>query len=205
MSALQPLDMVNRMCARIGEIPPLSLDDDVPGGQAAQLIYNGLVEALVGIYPFSFARKWCQLPRLSAAPLGGWQYAFKLPPEALEPPFRITDRLTDPGRGFSAFTLNGGEVYSDSPELLAEVLVLPPPHIWSATFRECATVAGAAEYALARAADRNTWERLRVVAFGTPQENMRGGLMRVAISNDAQATPALALPSGGPLINAWRS
>lgn len=205
MPLLAPLDIVNAACALIGEDPLETLDGEA--GQAAALLYEEVSAFNLGVYQFSFARTIRQLARVSgAAPLSGWTYVFDLPPERVGPPLYVTDDVTDPDRRFNRYSLVDQTVHADSEPLYAMIKTSPPPTAWSATFRSVTVTALAAKLAFALASDRQTLETLTQVAYGSPMENFRGGQMRAAINEDAQATPPRKPNwANNPLDRAWRS
>lgn len=205
MALLQPLDIINAACNRIGEDPIQALDGE--DGEIAISAYEDTVAFNIGVYPFSFARTMRQLSRhANATPLSGWSHVFELPPERIGPPIYVTDDPTDPDRRFTRYSLVESTVHSDADPLYAMIKILPSPHLWSATFRSCTITAIASKLALALASDRQTMETLRVEAYGSPHENYRGGQMRAAITEDSQSTPPRKPDwSNNPLERAWRS
>jgi len=198
------LDIINAACALIGEDALQSFDGEA--GQAAHSIYEAAVNFNLGIYPFSFGKELHQLARVTGAtPLSGFTNVFDLPPDRLGPPIYVTDDATDPGRRFARFALVGDVVHCDADPLFAMIKILPAPHRWSATFRSCTITACAAQLAFSLASDRQTLETMNSLAYGSPIENFRGGQMRAAINEDAQATPPRRADWGNnPLTNSWR-
>jgi hypothetical protein len=207
MPLLLPLDIVNAACARIGEDALQSLEDETIAGQAVSLIYEELVGFNIAVYPFSFARKIQPLSRIAdAVPLSGWLYVFDLPAERIGPPIYVTDDITDPGRRFSRYSLVESQVHADCEPLHAQIKFLPSPNLWSATFRTVTITALASRLSFALASDRATMETLRNEAYGTPQDNFRGGQMRAAINEDSFSVPPRRQDrDNNPLTKAWRS
>lgn len=205
MSLLTDLDIVNAACALIGEDPMQSLDGEA--GAAAFLLHEEVSAFNFGVYQFSFARTLRQLARVDGAvPLSGWHNVFDLPPERVGPPLYVTDDITDPDRRFSRYSLVDAAVHCDADPLFAMIKIQPAPHLWSATFRSVTITALAAKLAFSLASDRQTMETLTQIAYGSSMENFRGGQMRAAINEDAQATPPRKPNwSNNPLERAWRS
>ncbi|MBZ9856757.1 hypothetical protein LB566_23475 [Mesorhizobium sp. CA13] len=205
MSLLQPLDIVNAACAVIGEDPLEAFDGEAGG--AAISIYEDVVGFNCGVYQFSFCRSLRQLSRVSdAVPLSGWTYVFDLPPERIGPPIYVTDDITSPDRRFNRYSLVDATVHASCEPLFAMIKIIPAPHLWSATFKSCTISAVAGRLAFSLAFDRATMESLTQVAYGSPIENFRGGQMRAAINEDAQATPPRKPDwSNNPFERAWKS
>lgn len=205
MPIQEPLDIINAACARIGEDPLQASDDE--GGQAAMLLYEEVVGFNLGVYSFSFSRTLRQLAKVTdAVPLSGWKFVFDLPPERNGPPIYVTDDVTDPDRRYSRYSLVDATVHSDADPLFAMIKFSPVPHLWSATFKTCTITALGARLAFALASDRATMETMLSEAYGPPSENGRGGQMRAAINEDAQATPPRKPDwKNNPFERAWRS
>lgn len=198
-----PIDVVADACAILGADAPPSFDADVPGGVAAEAIHRNVVGFLVGIYPFSWARRWFPLSRLAEADVVGFAYAYVLPAESLGPPLRLAEAPSNaPDLPSPPHLLAGSEIWSDAETLWAECKILPGPEAWSATFRLAAVTAIAGELAFALASDRTTRDQLRADAYGTREQGFRGGLLGAAIAEDARATPSRRLPWANPLLTA---
>lgn len=202
-------DIINAAYARIGEEPVQDFNDDLGGGQSALLIYEETVDFNLGLQPsgFSFSREVRQLTQLAnATTFTGFTYAFEIPRPRLGPPVYLTDDPSDPSRRYRDFILTGGQVQAQDTPLYAMIRFRPDPHQWSATFRSATITAIAAHLAFAIASDRPSRDDLLRLAYGTPQENFRGGMMRVALSEDAFANPSREIVvDDNPLTNAWRS
>ncbi|MDD7908677.1 hypothetical protein PUV47_02000 [Pseudovibrio exalbescens] len=206
MSVLTDLVVVNRACARVGLEPFQSLNEDLPGGESAQYVYDGVVEFLLGLHPWSFARETRQLSRLhGVTPYTGYNHVFQLPPDRLGPPERVTQsaRLVDDV--FTDYALQGDYLHADPSELYALVSVRPEPQRWPTAFLEAATLAVAAELIMAIAANSGKRNDLRRDVYGSPSEQMRGGVIGVAIRADSIATPPKKLRyAGNPLTAHYR-
>jgi hypothetical protein len=206
-SLLSALDIVNSACAEIGADPLQDLDEDTIGGQAAALVYANVVDFNLGIEPFEFKFEIRQLSQIAdASPLSGYTYLFNIPGPRSGPPRWLSDDLTDPERVYNRFRLIRGQVHADDSPLYASVPFRPDPMDWEPAFRKATVTALAAHLATALASDLKTRDRLLLQAYGTPQEQNRGGEMRNAIQNNAQATPSRGIDlDDNPLINSWRS
>jgi hypothetical protein len=207
MALLVALDIINAACARIGADPLETLDEETDGGQAASFIYEDVVDFNIGLNPFYFAMEYRQLSRIDGArPFSGYDFVFDVPGERLGPPLYLSDDVTDPDRRFTEYVLSNGQVHASVEPLFAKVKFRPDPHLWIATFKTCTITACASRLALALASDRALYGELDTEAYGTPTENRRGGQMRTAITEDAQAQPPRRRDvRNNPLELAWRS
>lgn len=202
-------DIINAACARIGEEPVQDFDDDLGGGQSALLIYEETVDFNLGLQPsgFYFAREVRQLSKVATAtPFTGFEHVFDVPQPSIGPPVYLTDDPSEPKRRYVDFVLTNNQVHAADNPLYAMIKFRPDPHRWSPVFRSATITAIAGHLAFAIASDRNQRAELLQLAYGTSSENFRGGMMRVALSEDGFANPAREIQvSANPLENAWRS
>lgn len=204
---LDDLDIVNAACAAIGEDPLGSMDDEIEAGQAASLLYTATLEFCLGIHNFSFSKEVRQLSRDDTATANaGYTLVYTLPAERIGDPLYLTDDATDPSRRFSKYALVGNRAHSDAEELWAMIRYRASPHRWTGPFKMLMIKAMASELAIPIAHDRQLADQLKVLAFGSPQDNWRGGLMRAAISAEAFTQPPRSQNrDDNPLTAAWRS
>ena len=206
--ALEPINIVNRACARIGIDPIESFADEFAGTKAGQ-IYDALVEFCLGVYGFSWGQKMVALTRLSEASTLGFDYVYQLPGDRLGPPLRLSDDAANAHPDFARYTLSEDKVHTSAAAVYALIKFKPDPALWSAPFAEVVTLALAGDLAFMFADDGNTQAQYLERAFGAPQEQCRGGAMAVAINEDARATPPRRLPQGNDPFTrahngAWR-
>jgi len=197
-------DVVNDALALIGDEGIGSFTDDERGFDAERIFRNELNFAL-GVHLFSWSRRLFALSRIDGNAPTGHAYLYALPPERIGPPLSVTDDATDPDRTFSAYELLEDVVASDAVALWARCKISPGVASWSSTFRQTLVVALAGRYAFARSSDKDAQDRLLRQAYGTPEEQWRGGLMRAAINEDGRATPPRRMTGSNPLLTAWRS
>jgi hypothetical protein len=204
---LDALTVLNRACARIGNEPLQSPDEATPGGQAASLIYDGVVSFLLGMYPFSWALAFRQLEKLpGVTPLAGYAFAYQLPGDRLGPPLYVTDDPSNDSVRVLRFRLLGDQVHSSAEPLYVEIPVATAPEQWSSTFLEAVTLLLASELSVPLSDDDKRREALRTNAIGTADMNGRGGVLGMAIAQDARATPPRKLRGEvAPLLQAWQS
>ncbi len=199
------IDVVNQSLARLGAEPLQTLEDVVPGAQAASLIYDQVVSVMIGAYPWPFASQMFSLPLTTTVPLDGFVRAFALPPERLGDPIALHADPKEPGRQETRYRLMGDEVWSDAAALWATCLVLSPPYRWTPGFAEAVILALAGELALPITGDEGKREMFLRAAYGTPSEGHRGGAMGRAMQLAGRAQSAAALPTDqNPLTTSWR-
>lgn len=198
------IDVLNRALTRIGAAALQS--DATPAAAPYVQAYEQVIEALLALYPWSFARGLARLNRLVAPPGAHWAYAFDLPPAMLGSPRAVFDSasLRTPLMDYELQA-------SDTARLLltnaSDVWLLytkrADPGLWPAHFREVAILLLAAEYALAVREDMGLRNQLRTDALGPPQMLGEGGLLAQVKSLDSQAQPSpQAAVGANPLIDA---
>jgi hypothetical protein len=207
MSLLEPLDIVNAACAMIGETPLQSLDEETDAGQSAGLLYDNTVTFNLGVYVFSFSKQARQCSRDdSTVPLTGYAYVYDIPAEAIGNPLYCTDDITDPDRRFTAYVIVGSKIHTDAETLFAMIRFLPNVRNWSATFRSATITSMAAALAISLTHDRALADAKLKEAYGTPDQNYRGGQLGAAIRDDAFTNPPRKQDrDSNPLTAAWNS
>jgi hypothetical protein len=206
MAITSDLDIVNAACALLSVDPLQALTDELPGGQAAQTLYEPIIDLCLGLTPWSFARRTQQLGRLAGvtSPLG-FAHVHQLPANRVGPPERLLADPSRPGSAVWAFDYDEeGRVHSDAEILYAQYTARVLPAMWHPVFRAAVIHAVAAGFCELLTGNSSMAAEMQAKAFGTPSEAYRGGMMRAALSADARATPARNLPAhSNPLLAAW--
>lgn len=197
MSDASALDLVNAARAHLGCQPIASFAETTIGGVEALALYNAKRDFLLAAYPWQFTRQLTPLSRLDGpAPDSGYAYAYQLPSDRLGPPERLHVSARDRDSTLTDFAAIGDQIHCDAETLFATIHMRLSPLGWPAAFREAARVALAADLALSIMSDRNAHEALYRVAFGTPSEQGQGGLVRLAITQDARTAPVKRINTG---------
>lgn len=204
---IDPLYIVNASCAEIGADPLQDLSEETIGGQAASLVYETVVDFNLSLEPFEFKFDLRPLTLVSGeTSASGYPHLFDIPGPRTGLPRWYSDDVTDPRRIYNDFRVIRGQVHAMDNPLHASIPFRPDPINWEPAFRKATITALAAHLALALASDLKLHEALKVRAYGTPIEQNRGGEMKNAIDNNAQATPPRHIPvDTNPLTAAWRS
>jgi hypothetical protein len=202
------IDIVNAACALLSIDPLQSMGDEMPGGQAAQMLYDPIVELCLGLAPWSFSRRTGQCALLaSVTSLLGYGYVHQLPADRIGLPDRLLADATVPGSAIQAFEYDEEDrVHSDWNPLYAQYTWRSLPGRWHPVFRTAVIHAVAAGFCELLTGNSGMAQDLHQKAFGTPSETYRGGLMRAALAADGRNTPARRLPEGSnPLLVAWNA
>lgn len=192
--------IINRALARIGSKPIMALDEDTSLARQAVAVYYDVRDALLGKYPWEFAKKTFKLDELAEIPSNGFdaehrwgngfRFAFAMPGNRLSNPRKI---LTRPGSGadypLRKFLLEEGRVYADVRPLWATFTVAAAPAIWTPAFRLAAITLVAAHLAVPVTHDRQLANDLREEAEGSPDTAGLGGLVGKAIAAEVSGQP----------------
>jgi hypothetical protein len=182
-----------------------SLADTVPGGEAAELIYQSLKDLCFGLQPWTFLRSTLPLTLTAAvAPNSGFRHVYQLPSGRLALPSRYL-RSKDSRDTIQVFHVEGDQVHLDDNPVWAEVLLDQVPDAWSPSFRHAFTVALASAFAVPLCNDRKLADDLHQKAFGSSEMMHRGGFMGAALQEDARNAPVRAIKWENPLSEAWTS
>lgn len=151
-------------------------------------IYPGLRKGIMSQYPWRFLMRKAQLSRDAAAPIGEWEHSYIIPADALGQGHAV---FSDPTTKTSTqrFEVFGRRLYSDNEALLLDYKADVIEAEWPPYFVEAMVAAVAAEIAFAVTDQQNVQERWHITAYGNPSENMMGGRMGMALTQDAQSNP----------------
>ncbi|MBM3567166.1 MAG: hypothetical protein FJX46_00250 [Alphaproteobacteria bacterium] len=81
--ALSPIALCARALIKIGATALSSFDDGTAEAEVARNLYGSTRDALLSAHPWTFATAQASLPRLVAAPVADYRYAFQLPTDFL--------------------------------------------------------------------------------------------------------------------------
>jgi hypothetical protein len=114
---MEPIDIINRALAKLGEPPISSLEGDRKSARLAASIYDNVLGAEISAHAWHFAKTRQTLAALAEKPAFGWDFQYRLPPEALRVleagPWPQGVTLDFVGGDTAAFTLEGDRILSD--------------------------------------------------------------------------------------------
>jgi hypothetical protein len=165
-----------------------SFSDGSNEAEIASVFYDDFISDIFSRYPWSFAKKKDELTVDATAPINEWTYAHQMPTDAARI-LAIYNSDAVGAKPIRDWERSGEFIHSDHAELWAEYTYEVSESSWPGYFTQFAIPALAALLALPVTDDENVAAYWKRIAYGTDEENERGGKFGVAASTDAQSTP----------------
>jgi hypothetical protein len=173
----------------LGAAPLSSFSEGTDAAQAADRLYDDIRDTMIAQYPWAWSTKKVALARLAAAPTNEWKYAYAIAgdilgvPRALFSsssvgPVLLLDGKCTARASLQITNLSGSTISTRS----RKARCLP-------TFVRALKAALASAFSIPVADSSSKGDYFHALAFGPPSDNMRGGLMRVAMNIDGGLPP----------------
>lgn len=175
--ALSDIAFCSRALLKIGAQPVASLAEGSAEAEVAANLYPGLRDALLAAFPWRFATAQATLPRLAAAPVADWLFAYQLPADLLRVLSAGSPYL---GSGL-AYRLLGEELHCNAQAVTLSYIRRPAEDSFPPHFAEALVARLAAEFCLPLTEDAGRAELLHGLA-----ENV---LRQARTLDSQQATP----------------
>lgn len=173
----------------LGAAPLSSFSDGTDEAQVADRLYDDVRDTLIMQYPYSWTIKKTKLSRLADAPINEWKYKYALPGDILGNPKALFINGGSGGRPARDFEIYSGGLYTNYEQVWIDYQFLPEPAIFPQYFTRLLKTALAAEFAEPITDQITKADYFHNRAYGAPTDNMRGGLVRVAINIDGADRP----------------
>ena len=174
----------------LGAAPLSSFSDGTDEAQVADRLYDDIRDTILMQYPFSWSVKKVKLGRLSTTPINEWKYIYALPGDILGNPKAVFNVGTTSALPVRDFEIYSSGLYTSYEEVWIDYQYTPDPSVFPPYFVKLLKTALAAEFAEPVTDQITKGDYYHNKAYGLPSENMRGGLMRVAINIDGADRPA---------------
>lgn len=186
--------LVNEALLRLASEEIASLDEGTQKADICKRSYNAVVTKLLTMRQWRFATRKFQLARLAAAPLAGWKYAFQIPAEAFnhDSPWAIYNSNAIGAKPHQRYEVFEDKLFANDLTCFADFTIEPTVDKFPPTFRELMILALCEVLGPPITTKAELAEYWGVRAFGTPEENYRGGFFRVAAQADARGNPSPA-------------
>jgi hypothetical protein len=173
----------------LGAAPLSSFSDGTDEAQVADRLYDDVRDTLIMQYPYSWTIKKTKLSRLADAPVNEWKYKYALPGDILGNPKALFINGGSGGRPARDFEIYSGGLYTNYEQVWIDYQFLPEPAIFPQYFTRLLKTALAAEFAEPITDQITKADDCHNRAYGAQTDNMRGGLVRVAINIDGADRP----------------
>ena len=173
----------------LGASPLSSFSDGTDEAQVADRLYDDVRDTLLMQYPFSWSIKKVKLARLTDAPINEWRYKYQLPGDMLGNPKAVFQTSAVSDRPVRDFEIYSGGLYTNLENVWIDYQFTPEPTSFPPYFVRLLRTALAAEFAEPITDQITKAQYFHQQAYGSPSENMRGGLFRVAASIDGTDRP----------------
>jgi hypothetical protein len=174
----------------LGANPLSSFTVGTDDAQVADRLYDDVRDTLLMQYPYSWSIKKVKLARLVQTPINEWKYIYQLPGNLLGNPkavFNVNSVGATPQRDFEIY---GDGLNTNYENVWIDYQYRPEPFEFPPYFVRLLKTALAAEFAEPVTDQITKADYFHNRAYGAPSENMRGGLVRVAINIDGADRPA---------------
>lgn len=174
----------------LGAAPLSSFAIGTDEAQVADRLYDDVRDTLLMQYAYSWSVQKVQLAQLASTPINEWKYTYALPGDILGNPkavFNTSSVGANTVRDFEVYNLG---LYTNYESIWIDYQFRPEPAIFPPYFVRLLKMALAAEFAEPITDQIAKADYYHAKAYGTPSENMRGGLVRVSINIDGADRPA---------------
>jgi len=178
----------------LGAAPISSFTEGTDSAQACDSLYPDLRDSLISRYEWTWSTRKIQLSRLSTNPINEWKYSYQLPGDMISGVMAVFETNST----FQKPLRYGWEIYQDKLYTNLETVYIDyqtsvAESAMPEYFVRLLRTALACELAMVVTDQASKSEFYRVMAYGTPGENGRGGLFRDAINIDARgsSTPVI--------------
>jgi len=174
----------------LGAAPLSSFATGTDEAQVADRLYDDVRDTLLMQYAYSWSVQKVKIAQLASTPINEWKYTYALPGDMLGNPkavFNTSSVGSRPVRDFEIYNLG---LYTNYEEVWIDYQFRPEPAIFPPYFVRLLKMALAAEFAEPITDQITKAEYYHGKAYGSQSENMRGGLVRVAMNIDGADRPA---------------
>lgn len=173
----------------IGAAPISSFSESGDAVTVADRLYDDVRDQLLMQYPWSWSIKKSILARLVSTPTTEWKYKYQLPGDILGVPHAVFLSSQAGARPVREWEIYGTELYCDYESVWIDYQYRVSESLFPEYFVRLLRAALAAEFAIPVTDSTGKADYWHRKAFGTPDENLRGGLMRVAMNIDGGRPP----------------
>jgi len=200
MSVETKLSICSDAMMMLGASPISSFSETSDGARIADRLYDDVRDSLILQYPWSWSVKKVQLARLEAAPLNEWKYKYAMPGDLLGVPQAMFNSSAVGSRPVRDWEVYGTAAYCNYETVYIDYQYSVPEALMPPYFLRLLKAACASMFAIPVTDSSAKADFFHAMSYGSPGENMRGGLMRMAMTIDGGKPPQVI--EDFPLIQA---
>jgi hypothetical protein len=164
-----------------------SLSDGSDAAAACSALYPDLKTHLLTVYPWSWSLKKVQLSQNVTDPVNEWKNSFDLPADRLSNPQAVFASSAAGIRPLSyGWEIYGTQLFTNMETVYIDYQATVTEENMPAYFIRVLRAAMAAELAMVITDQVTKADYFRGLAYGSPAENGRGGLLREAMNVDSR-------------------
>jgi len=175
----------------LGASPLSSFTEGTDAAQICDRLYDDMRDMVLNSYHWSFTYKKTQLARSVDTPVNEWDYQYPLPSDLIGSGVRALFTSSAAGarpvnRGWEIYERN---VVTNYATIYVDYQFLPAEDVWPTYFVHLMKLWLAWHIAEPVTDQLTKGQYFQTLAVGSPSENMRGGMMRQAMSIDGVGQP----------------
>ena len=174
----------------LGANPLSSFTVGTDDAQVADRLYDDVRDTLLMQYAYSWSIKKVKLAQLVQTPINEWKYIYQLPGNLLGNPKAVFNVGAVGATTQRDFEIYGDGLNTNYEQVWIDYQYRPEPFEFPPYFVRLVKTALAAEFAEPVTDQITKADYFHSRAYGSPAENMRGGLVCVAINIDGADRPA---------------
>jgi hypothetical protein len=144
-------------------------------------------------YPYSWTIQKTKIARLADTPINEWKYKYQLPGDMLGNPKAVFNTSSVGANSIRDFEIYSAGLFTNLEDVWIDYQYLPEPAEFPPYFVRLLKTALAAEFAEPITDQITKADYFHSKAYGAPSDNMRGGLVRVAINIDGADQPSKSI------------
>lgn len=178
----------------LGASPLSSFSEGTDAAQICDRLYDDLKDSLIASYPWSWSFKKVQLARLTSTPVSEWKYQYALPGDTIAGVKAVFNTNNPGARPIS----HGWEIHDSHLDTNEETIYVDYQYSVNESqiptyFVQLMKYAMAAEIAETVTDQITKAQYFEQKAYGSPQENRRGGFFRQAANIDGSSKQVEAI------------
>ena len=173
----------------LGAAPLSSFSEGTDAAQAADRLYDDIRDTMIAQYPWAWSTKKVSLARLAAAPTNEWKYAYAIAGDILGVPRALFSSSSVGSRPLTGWEVYGTSIFTNYESVWIDYQYQVEESKMPPYFVRALKAALASAFSIPVADSSSKGDYFHALAFGPPSDNMRGGLMRVAMNIDGGLPP----------------